>query len=316
MHWIDWLLVAGYTGYVVWDGLRRTKDTDRMEGFLLANRSLPWWVVGLSVMATQLSAITLVGTTGQGATDGLRFIQFYLGLPVAMLILSVTLVPLLHRARVFTAYEYLERRFDGRTRTLTSLLFLFSRAMATGVVISAPAVILSALFGWSMGWSVALVGVPAVVYASLGGVQAVAWADVKQVIMIVFGLAAIAVVLILGMPDGVGLTGALKVAGATGHLKAFDFRFSLTETYTFWSGLLGGTFLMMSYFGTDQSQVQRYLAARSVDEARSSLFMSAYWKNSSPGARAVDRRAHFLLLHVLATSPTLQSGARRSGQGE
>ena len=294
MHWIDWLLVAGYTGYVVWDGLRRTKDADRMEGFLLANRSLPWWVVGLSVMATQLSAITLVGTTGQGATDGLRFIQFYLGLPVAMLILSVTLVPLLHRARVFTAYEYLERRFDGRTRTLTSLLFLFSRAMATGVVISAPAVILSALFGWSMGWSVALVGVPAVVYASLGGVQAVAWADVKQVIMIVFGLAAIAVVLILGMPDGVGLTGALKVAGATGHLKPFDFRFSLTETYTFWSGLLGGTFLMMSYFGTDQSQVQRYLAARSVDEARSSLFMSAYWK--------IPLQALVLLIGVLIFS--------------
>lgn len=294
MHWIDWLLVAGYTSYVVWDGLRRTKDTDRMEGFLLANRNLPWWVVGLSVVATQLSAITLVGTTGQGATDGLRFIQFYLGLPLAMLILSVTLVPLLHRARVFTAYEYLERRFDGRTRTLTSLLFLFSRAMATGVVISAPAVILSALFGWSMGWSVALVGVPAVVYASLGGIQAVAWADVKQVIMIVLGLAAIAVVLILGMPDGVGLTGALKVAGATGHLKPFDFRFSLTETYTFWSGLLGGTFLMMSYFGTDQSQVQRYLAARSVDEARSSLFMSAYWK--------IPLQALVLLIGVLIFS--------------
>lgn len=294
MHWIDWLLVAGYTSYVVWDGLRRTKDTDRMEGFLLANRNLPWWVVGLSVVATQLSAITLVGTTGQGATDGLRFIQFYLGLPLAMLILSVTLVPLLHRARVFTAYEYLERRFDGRTRTLTSLLFLLSRAMATGVVISAPAVILSALFGWSMGWSVALVGVPAVVYASLGGIQAVAWADVKQVIMIVFGLAAIAVVLILGMPDGVGLTGALRVAGATGHLKPFDFRFSLTETYTFWSGLLGGTFLMMSYFGTDQSQVQRYLAARSVDEARSSLFMSAYWK--------IPLQALVLLIGVLIFS--------------
>jgi Na+/proline symporter len=294
VHWIDWLLVAGYTSYVVWDGLRRTKDTDRMEGFLLANRNLPWWVVGLSVVATQLSAITLVGTTGQGATDGLRFIQFYLGLPLAMLILSVTLVPLLHRARVFTAYEYLERRFDGRTRTLTSLLFLFSRAMATGVVISAPAVILSALFGWSMGWSVALVGVPAVVYASLGGIQAVAWADVKQVIMIVLGLAAIAVVLILGMPDGVGLTGALKVAGATGHLKPFDFRFSLTETYTFWSGLLGGTFLMMSYFGTDQSQVQRYLAARSVDEARSSLFMSAYWK--------IPLQALVLLIGVLIFS--------------
>ncbi len=294
MHWIDWLIVAGYTVYVVWDGLARTKDADKMRGFLLANRSLPWWVVGLSVMATQLSAITLVGTTGQGATDGLRFIQFYLGLPLAMVILSVTLVPLLHRSGVFTAYEFLERRFDGRTRSLTSVLFLFSRARATGVVISAPAVILSALFGWSMVSSVALVGVPAVIYAALGGVQAVAWADVKQMVVIVFGLLAILVVMVLGMPPEVGLGGALKVAGAAGRLQPFDFRINLTETYTFWSGLLGGTFLMMSYFGTDQSQVQRYLAAPTVDDARSSLFMSAYWK--------IPLQALVLLIGVLIFS--------------
>ena len=278
MHPIDWLIVLAYIVYIVWDGLRRVRGTDRMEGFLLANRSLPWWVVGLSVMATQLSAITLVGTTGQGATDGLRFIQFYLGLPVAMLILSVTLVPLLIRSGAYTAYEFLEQRFDGRTRTVTSVLFLLSRGMGAGVIISAPAVVLSALFGWSLPWSVMLVGVPAIVYASIGGVQAVAWADVKQMVLIVGGLIAIGVALVVGLPDGVGLGGALRVAGATGRLDAFDFRLSLTETYTFWSGVLGGTFLMMSYFGTDQSQVQRYLAARSVDEARSSLFMSAYWK--------------------------------------
>ena len=278
MHPLDWLIVVVYVVYIVWDGLRRVRGADRMEGFLLANRSLPWWVVGLSVMATQLSAITLVGTTGQGATDGIRFIQFYLGLPVAMVILSVTLVPLLHGARVYTAYEYLERRFDPRTRTLTSLLFLLSRAMAAGVVISAPAVILSALFGWSLPVAVALVGLPAVVYAALGGVQAVAWADVKQMVIIVVGLLGIVVAVVVGMPDGVGLGGALRVAGATGRLDAFDFRVNLNETYTFWSGLIGGTFLMLSYFGTDQSQVQRYLAAKSVDEARGSLFMSAYWK--------------------------------------
>ena len=278
MHPVDWAIVLAYVVYIVWDGLRRVRGTDRMEGFLLADRSLPWWVVGLSVMATQLSAITLVGTTGQGATDGIRFIQFYLGLPLAMLILGVTIVPLLLRARVYTAYEYLEKRFDARTRTLTSMLFLLSRAMAAGVVISAPAVILSALFGWSLPLAVTLVGLPAVAYAALGGVQAVAWADVKQMVIIVLGLLGIIGAIAAGMPDGVGLVGALRVAGTTGRLDAFDFRFDPNETYTFWSGLIGGTFLMMSYFGTDQSQVQRYLAARSIDEARGSLFMSAYWK--------------------------------------
>ncbi len=289
MHWINWVIVAVYLVVVVWDGLRRTRGTTNIEGYFLANRSLPWWAVGLSVMATQLSAVTLIGTTGQGATDGLRFVQFYFGLPIAMVILGVTLVPFLHGAKVYTAYEYLERRFDPRTRSLTSFLFLLSRGMSCGTIIAAPAVVFSAIFGWDLTWSVALIGIPTIIYTVLGGVQAVTWADVKQMVVIVAAIVAIVVVLLLRMP--VPLDDALAIAGATGRLRVFDFSFSLTDTYTFWSGILGGTFLMLSYFGTDQSQVQRYLAARSVDEARSSLLMSAYWK--------IPLQALILLMGVL-----------------
>ena len=160
MHTIDWVIVAAYLIYVVVDGIRRSKGTHEIEGYFLANRNLPWWAVGLSVMATQLSAVTMIGTTGQGATDGMRFIQFYFGLPVAMVILGVTLVPFLHRAKVFTAYEYLERRFDAKTRSLTSFLFLISRGMSCGAIISAPGVVFSTIFGWDISWSVAIMGVP------------------------------------------------------------------------------------------------------------------------------------------------------------
>jgi SSS family transporter len=276
MHWINWLIVAVYLIYVVVDGLRRSRGTKEIEGYFLANRSLPWWAVGLSVMATQLSAVTMIGTTGQGATDGMRFVQFYFGLPIAMVILGVTLVPFLHGSRVFTAYEYLEKRFDAKTRSLTSFLFLISRGMSCGAIISAPAIVFSAIFGWDLLWSVALIGIPTVIYTMIGGVQAVTWADVKQMVLIVVALGLIVVVLLMKLP--VSPDEALRVAGAAGRMQVFDFSFTFTETYTFWSGILGGTFLMLSYFGTDQSQVQRYLTARSVDEARSSLLMSAYWK--------------------------------------
>ncbi|MDH3455846.1 MAG: sodium:solute symporter [Gemmatimonadota bacterium] len=276
MHPINWMIVGAYLAYVLVDGVRRAKGTGQIEGYFLAGRSLPWWVVGLSVMATQLSAVTLIGTTGQGATDGMRFVQFYFGLPIAMVILGVTLVPFLHGAKVFTAYEYLERRFDARTRSLTSFLFLLSRGMSVGTILAAPGVVFSAVFGWDLLWSVVLIGVPTVIYTMIGGVQAVAWIDVKQMVLIVAALVAVVVVLLVQMP--VSPDEALRVAGATGRLDMFDFSFDLSETYTFWSGLIGGTFLMLSYFGTDQSQVQRYLAARSVDEARTSLLMSAYWK--------------------------------------
>ena len=278
MRWLDWLVVGSYLTYVVWDGLRRRKDSDKIEGYFLGNRSLPWWAVGLSVMATQLSAITLVGTTGQGYRDGLRFVQFYFGLPIAMLILSVTAVPFFYRAGVYTAYEYLERRFDARTRTLASVLFLASRGLQCGVIIAAPSVILSIILGWSLTLTVLAIGLPTAVYTMLGGVQAVTWTDVKQMVVIVAGVLAAVVTLIHGLPADVSVGQALHIAGATGRLTALDFSFDLTRTYTFWSGMIGGLFLMLSYFGCDQSQVQRYLTAKSVEEGRDSLFMSAYVK--------------------------------------
>jgi SSS family transporter len=276
MHPLNWLIVVGWIGYVVVDGIRRSKNTQAIEGYFLANRSLPWWAVGLSVMATQLSAVTMIGTTGQGATDGMRFIQFYFGLPLAMVILGVTLVPFLHGARVYTAYEFLERRFDAKTRSLTALLFLLSRGMSCGTIIAAPAVVFSAIFGWNMWWCVAIIGVPTVLYTMIGGVQAVTWVDVKQMFLIVGALLAVVITLLVQLP--VSPVEALHIAGAAGRTRVYDFSFNLSNTYTFWSGVIGGTFLMLSYFGTDQSQVQRYLAARSVAEARSSLLMSAYWK--------------------------------------
>ena len=276
MHWLNWVIVVGWLAYVVTHGIRRSKGTSSPEGYFLANRSLPWWAVGLSVMATQLSAVTMIGTTGQGATDGMRFVQFYFGLPLAMVILGVTIVPFLHRAKVYTAYEYLERRFDAKTRSLTAFLFLVSRAMSCGTIIAAPAVVFSTIFGWKIAWSVALIGIPAVTYTIIGGVQALTWVDVKQMFLIVGALLAVVITLLIQIP--VSPSVALHTAGNMGRLRVFDFSFSLTNTYTFWSGLIGGTFLMLSYFGTDQSQVQRYLAARSVDEARNSLLISAYWK--------------------------------------
>jgi SSS family solute:Na+ symporter len=208
----------------------------------------------------------------------MRFLQFYYALPLAMIVLSVTLVPFFHNARVYTAYEYLEQRFDAKTRALTSFLFLLSRSMSLGVVISAPAVVLSVVLGLSVTNTALLIALPTAVYTMFGGVQAVTWTDVKQMVMIVGGLLAAVVVLIFALPADVGLVQALRIAGASGRLQTFDFSFDLTNQYTFWSGTIAALFLFCSYFGTDQSQVQRYLTARSISEARESLLMSAYWK--------------------------------------
>ena len=278
MHLLDWAVVVVYLVWIVWDGLRRSKATSEVEGYFLANRSLPWWAVGLSVMATQLSAITLVGTTGRGYSDGLGIVQLYLGLPVAMIILSVTLVPFFYRARVFTAYEYLERRFDSRTRTLASFLFLLSRALSCGVIIAAPAVILSIVLGWNLTLTILGIGLPTVLYTMVGGVQAVTWTDVKQMAVIIAGVGAAVAVLLFQLPDHVSVGEALHIAGTTGRMQALDFTWDPNKTYTFWSGLIGGLFLMLAYFGCDQSQVQRYLTAKSIDEGRQSLMMSAYFK--------------------------------------
>src|SRR5438309_5816250 len=248
MHPLDWCLLVVYIVWIVVDGLRRSKGTDKVEGYFLANRSLPWWAIGLSVMATQMRAVTLVGTTGQAYSTGLRFIQFYFGLPVAMVILSLTVVPFFTRARVYTAYEYLERRFDVRTRSLASFLFLMGRAFSLGVTLAAPSVVMSAVLGWTLPVTVLAICVPMIVYTTLGGVQAVAWTDVKQMFIVVFGMSAAVAILLYGILQHVGFGEALHLAGATGRLKAVDFTFNLSETYTFWSAMLGGTFLMLSYF--------------------------------------------------------------------
>jgi Na+/proline symporter len=278
MHPVDWVVVVAFTAWIVYDGLKRTKDSHEIEGYFLAKRSIPWWAAGISVMATQLSAITMIGTTGQAYADGMRFIQFYFGLPLAMIILSWTLVPFFYNSRVYTAYEYLETRFDAKTRSFTSLLFLLSRGLSVGAVVSAPAVVLSLVLGWNLTATSLAITMPAVVYTMFGGVQAVTWTDVKTMSLIVGGLVLIIVVAILGLPEGVSLGDGLAVAAATGRLRSFDFSFDITDQYTFWSGTIAALFLFCSYFGADQSQVQRYLTARSLAEARRSLLMSAYWK--------------------------------------
>jgi SSS family transporter len=278
MRAVDWVVVAVYITWIVVDGLRRSKRTHEVEGYLLANRSLAWWVSGLSVMATQMSAVTIVSTTGLGYLTGLRFVQLYFGLPLAMVILSMTVVPFFTRARVFTAYEYLEQRFDARTRSLAALLFLVGRTASLGVTLAAPAVVMSVILGWTVPTTVLAICVPMIVYTTLGGVQAVAWTDVKQMFIVVGGMLSAVAILLYGILGHVSLGQALHLAGSTGRLQAVDFKFDPKETYTFWSGMIGGLFLMLSYFGCDQSQVQRYLTARSEDESRSSLLMSAFVK--------------------------------------
>ncbi len=278
MHWLDWAIVAAYLIYIVYDGLRLTKKSNEVEGYFLAHRSLPWWAVGLSVMATQLSAITMVGTTGQAYADGMRFVQFYFGLPFAMVILCMTVVPFFYRAKVYTAYEYLERRFDAKTRALASFCFLVQRALSCGVIIAAPSVILSIVLGWNELTTILVMGLTTTLYTMFGGVQAVTWTDVKQMVVIFVGLAVVLFVIISKFPAGVGLGEAVQLAGATGRLRMVDPSFNVHETYTLWSGLIGGMFLALSYFGCDQSQVQRFLTAKSVSQGRTSLLMSAFVK--------------------------------------
>jgi len=278
MSYLDWTIIVAYLVFMIFDGIRMTKHSKSVEGYFLANKSLPWWAVGLSVMATQMSAITLVGTTGQGYSDGMRFLQFYFGLPLAMVILCLTVVPFFHKANVYTAYEYLEKRFDVKVRTLTSFFFLVSRGLGAGVIIAAPSIILSIVLGWNLIYTIFAMGLTTTVYTMFGGVQAVTWTDVKQMFVVFFGLGVCLFVILSNFPAGVGLTDGLQLAGAVDKLQKVDFKFDLSEPYTFWSGLIGGMFLALAYFGCDQSQVQRFLTAKSVDQGRTSLLMSAFLK--------------------------------------
>jgi len=274
----DWVVllayVCGIVAFGVWVG-RRTRN---VADFFLAGREMRWWAAGLSVMATQLSAITFVGTTGQAYTNGMGFVAFYFGLPFAMVVLSLTLVPFFYRAGVYTAYQYLERRFDSRTRTLTSVLFLLSRGLSVGVTLYAPSLVLSVIFGWSETATIAAMAGATIVYVVYGGNRSVIWTDVAQMALVWFGIFTCVTVAVTQLPAGVGVRDALALAQSTGRLEMMDTSTDPSRPFTVWSGLVGGMFLAMAYFGCDQSQVQRYLSGRSLTESRLSLLFNAFLK--------------------------------------
>ena len=274
----DWLVLIGILLWTVLYGLQKSRGIQNAEGYLLANREMRWHGVLLSIMATQASAITFLSGPGQAFTDGIRFVQFYLGLPVAMIVLSAVAVPLYHRLRVYTAYEYLEHRFDARTRSLAALLFLLQRGLAAGLTIFAPAIILSTILGWNLYWTNLLVGGLVVVYTTAGGTRSVNFTHLLQmlIIFVAFGLAFF--IAFSRLPESMRLSEAAHIAGKLGRLKAIDFSFDPNNRYTLWSGLLGGFFLQLSYFGTDQSQVQRYLTGRSVTHSRLALLTNGLIK--------------------------------------
>lgn len=275
---LDWLVLAGtllaIVGYGVWKG-RRQNDLD---AYLLADRKMQWPTIALSIMATQASAITFLSTPGQAYTDGMRFVQFYLGLPIAMVILSITAVPIYHRLKVYTAYEYLETRFGVGTRTLTAALFLLQRGLSTGITIYAPSLIVSVLLGWSIHWTNIIIGTLVIIYTTYGGNKAVSRTHMQQMLVILFGMGVALVIAVQSIPGDITFVEAVRVAGRMGRLNAIDFSFDLNNRYNFWSGLIGGLFVALSYFGTDQSQVQRYLTGETIGESRLGLLFNGLVK--------------------------------------
>lgn len=278
MHWIDWAILILFLGYTIWDGSRRGYQSDNIEGFFLANRSMPWWAMGLSVMATQASAITFIGTTGQAYVEDMRFVQIYLAVPFAMIILCTTLVPFFHKLKNFSAYEVLEERFGLATRLFTSLLFLLSRGLGLATIIAAPSYVLSLLLGLPLTPTILIIGITATLYTMVGGISGVIRTDVKQMGIMAFGLIFSFYWIITSMPPDVDFSDSLYLAGTLGKLHALDISFDISEKYNIWTGVIAALFLMLSYFGTDQSQVQRYLTAKSLKDARQSLLLSAYAK--------------------------------------
>lgn len=275
---LDWLVMFAWLSFIVGYGLYRGRGSDTVNSFLLAGRSMPWYAMGLSIMATQASAVTFISTTGQSYTDGMRFVQFYFGLPLAMIVLSATAVPIFHRAKVYTAYEYLEQRFDMKTRALVSAIFLIQRGLAAGLSLYAPAVVLSVILGWPDRATTILMGALVVGYTAFGGNKAVTWADVQQMLLISCALVLALFMAVHLMPANVSWSNALSLAGAAGRLNAVTTRFDWDDRYNVWSGLIGGMFLMLAYFGCDQSQVQRYLTGKSIAQSRLSLLFNAMAK--------------------------------------
>jgi SSS family transporter len=278
MRTLDWVVLAGWLIFILLYGLWRGRGSKNVDQYLRAGRSMPWWVIGLSIMATQASAITFISTTGQSYVDGMRFVQFYFGLPLAMVVLSATAVPIFHRANVYTAYEYLEKRFDSKTRALVSVVFLIQRGLAAGIALYAPAVVLSVIVGWDDRATTAVMGGLVIIYTVFGGIKAVQWADVQQMMLIFFGLALALGVALWLLPREVSFTDALTVAGAAGRLNPVTLTVDWNDRYNLFSGLIGGMFLALAYFGTDQSQVQRYLTGKSIGQSRLSLIFNAMAK--------------------------------------
>ncbi len=278
MRSLDWIVLIGFTTFIVVYGVWKGKGSKDMQGYLLSNKDMKWYTIAFSVMATQASAITFLSTPGQGYVDGMRFVQFYFGLPLAMIILCVTAVPLYHKLKVYTAYEYLENQFDLKTRALAAFLFLIQRGLAAGLTIYAPSLVLSVLLGWNIYLTNFIVGVLVIIYTTAGGSKTVGWTQFYQLIIIMVGMFAAFFMIIWLLPDEMSFLDSMKVAGKLGKLNAVDFSFDLDNRYSFWSGILGGLFLQLSYFGTDQSQVQRYLTGKSVGHSRMGLIFNGLVK--------------------------------------
>lgn len=278
MHPLDITVLVGTLAFIVLFGYFKTRGSKNVNDYLKGGNQARWWTVGLSVMATQASAITFLSTPGQAFHSGMGFVQFYLGLPLAMVIISMVFVPLYHRLKVYTAYEFLESRFDLKTRSLTAGLFLIQRSLAAGITIYAPSIVLSAVMGWDLYTLNIIIGILVILYTVSGGTKAVSVTQKQQMGVIFIGMFTAFFLLIDYLPNPIGFSQALDIAGAAGKLEVLDFSFDFENRYTLWSGLIGGTFLALSYFGTDQSQVQRYLTANSVKQSQMGLIFNGFLK--------------------------------------
>jgi SSS family transporter len=278
MHTYDWIVLVGALAFVVLYGLWKSRNIGTSENFLAGKHNLPWWTIGLSIMATQASAITFLSTPGQGFADGMQFVQYYFGMPIAMIFLCIFVLPVYYKLRVTTAYEYLEQRFDLRMRALTAGLFLIQRGMAAAISIYAPSIILSAVFGWNLALTNFLMCVFVVIYTTSGGSEAVSRTQELQMTIMLGGLVLAFILVLQKLPEGVGMTEAWQIAGATGKTQVLDWSFHWSDRYNVWSGVLGATFLFLSYFGTDQSQVGRYLSGKSLRESRFGLLFNGFVK--------------------------------------
>jgi SSS family solute:Na+ symporter len=278
MRSLDWLVLITSLLFILIYGLWKGRGSKDIQGYLLADRQMRWFPVLLSIMATQASAVTFLSLPGLAYVDGVRFVQFYLGLPIAMVILSITAVPLYHKLNIYTAYEFLENCFDLKTRSLAALLFLTQRGLAAGLTIFAPSLILSILLGWNLYWTNFIIGILVVIYTTFGGTKAVTWTHKQQMFIITAGMITAFFVMLYLLPDNISFLQAIKAAGKMGKLNTIDFSFNLHNRYTIWSGIIGGLFLQLSYFGTDQSQVQRYLTGKSVTHSRMALLLNGIVK--------------------------------------